>query len=663
MSGFGDPRRGPRRPERSRSPRRDRGQQYRDDRRNPGGRRDSESQLRGSQVEGDSRGRASHAHGTPQESLPQLPNDVTIPEAGHKLPESVLRVAGTAGQRTRVNTNHFKVQSLPFNTMIFQYDIRMKVPESSQLRGSEKVSAAQEAKVLMHEALISFWGKTFVYDGVSTGYSTDCIIPVGEIRSTTISLSKVEGARPNEVDLTIRNVGSLNIGTLVDYLVKGKIDLDPMGNPSIEPLLKWLNTLYRQLPAARFITRTNSSAYYERTPSTTMALRSTGDILEAIRGVFQTVQVRFGRITLNVDTATTAFWTPDKNLIEMAHALAGVPMQQNIEQWFLQEPDRFFHACGRLLGVFFGVRHLKPGQNARKTRLVKWSRLDSHKTVFEQKNKNSGATREISVFDYFVETYGITLRYGGLPLADTRDGHIPLELCWSAGGERFKEPLQGAETADFIKFATAPAHVRMKQITENVKKLQWHKQEVPKSHGLSVDTKMLELPARILSAPTPQYGRGTDRQPPTMGRWNLRDKKLLKPATIKSWGLLYLPAGRMVDEAQLIQFATGIARGFHDLGMTLPEKLPAFLRGNPQSDMLAIIKELAAKTGGAFQSKPDILFFVIHGVSERLYKAIKNVCEIQFGFASQVMLVEKALSPKGQMQYIANIGLKVNVKL
>lgn len=39
------------------------------------------------------------------------------------------------------------------------------------------------------------------------------------------------------------------------------------------------------------------------------------------------------------------------------------------------------------------------------------------------------------------------------------------------------------------------------------------------------------------------------------------------------------------------------------------------------------------------------------------------MCEVDFGIPSQVMIVEKALKDKGQMQYLGNIGLKVNCKL
>ncbi|KAI9841958.1 MAG: hypothetical protein M1837_000278 [Sclerophora amabilis] len=639
MSGHGD--RGHQRyRERSRSPRRNR-EDYRPSR----SRYESNNTSRGGHdrsSHGQHEGRARSSGGPSSSHLPDLPKEIEIPKTGCQLPRFSQRVSGTIGTSTQITTNHYEVISMPV-IKIYQYDIRMVVPLSSQHRGSEKVTAMQQARILMHDALRSFWGPNFAFDGVCKGWSPDAFVPVGEERSTTVDLSAEKGARKNEVEVSIRNVGKLNIGALVEYLEKGRIDLDPMGNPMIEPLLKWLNAIFRQDPASRFVTRPNSNAYFERTPSTTMSLKSTGDVLEAMRGVFQTVQIRFGRMTLNVDTATTAFWSPEKNLVEMIHALAGATINQDIEKWFLRSPDRFFSSCGRLLGIFFNVKHLRADRNARKIRLSKWSRQDALQTTFDMTDKKSGKVLNINVNDYFRATR--------------------IHSLGTLLGERFKEPLQGAETADFIKFATAPAFVRTQQITENVKKLHWHEQAVPKAHGLSVKTTMLTVPGRVLPAPTPQYGRGTDPTPPLMGRWNLRGKQFYKPSSIKSWGMMYFAAGRKIDDSTLKQFAISIAKGFSELGAIVPRALPSYLIGNPQGPITDSIQGLIAKAHNDFGTKPQLLMFMIHGASERLYKIIKNVCEIQFGVASQVMLVEKALSPRGQPQYIANIGLKVNVKL
>ena len=292
----------------------------------------------------------------------------------------------------------------------------MCVPESSQRRGSGKLTPTQIENVLGHDALKTFLGRFFVFDGtlpslpfilrslipfqgVSMGWSPELIMPIGESRNTTIDLTGHSVARPNQIDIAIRNQGAINIRGLVKYLGEGNIDLDPMGNPAIEPLLKWINAVYRKDPASRWISRPNSNSHFDRSRETCQSLASTGQVLEAIRGIFQTCQIRFGRLTLNVDTATTAFWTPDKNLVEMVHAICGVPPHKDIEEEFLKSPSRFFASCSRLVGIYFNVKHLKAARNARKVKLNGWSRQDALATVFENTDKTTGHTRMTSVFE------------------------------------------------------------------------------------------------------------------------------------------------------------------------------------------------------------------------------------------------------------------------
>ncbi|KAI9836342.1 MAG: hypothetical protein M1838_005079 [Thelocarpon superellum] len=469
--------------------------------------------------------------------------------------------------------------------------------------------------------------------------------------------------RPNQVEIRIRNTGAIGVKALVDYIIRAKIDLDPNGNSDIAPLLKWLNAVYREDPAARWVTSGRSGAYFDRTSKTSKLLPSTHNVLEAIRGVYQSVQIRFGLLTINVDTATSAFWVPDLNIIDMIRALGGVAPQWNLEAWFLENPNNFFSACSRLVGLYFNVRHLKAGANQRKVRLSKWSRKNARETQFEMMDRATGQAVVTNVADYFLNTYAIKLQYPNLPLADTRAGQFPLELCFSAHGERFKEVLDGAETADFIGFATASAYVRHQQISENVKKLAWHTLEKPEDMGLSVETEMMTIDARILPTPNPRYGPSTGPIAPAMGRWNLRGRRLLQPCSIASWGTIYFPARQALDDGAIGRFGEAIGMAFSQLGMSVPQAAPSFVKGNPQGDVRLMIADLLSKADAQFLQKPQILFFLLHSGADRLYGAIKNACDVQFGVASQVMLVEKAMKQRGQTQYLANVGLKVNVKL
>jgi hypothetical protein len=290
-------------------------------------------------------------------------------------------------------------------------------------------------RVLVNTTLVQFLGAHFVFDGISLGFSPKELFPVGEARSTAISLGVRRDGKPNEVEVNIRNVGPLNIRDLINYLKNGRIDLNPMGNPGLENMFKWLNALLKD-PVRGMVSRPNSNAFFQRTGETSMTLASTGGVLEALRGIYQTAQLRFSRLSICVDTATTAFWTPDLSLIDCVCALAGERSPQNLQRRFLSNPGQFFQACGMLLGCFFNVRHLNPDRNAKKVRFLSWSGQDAFSTTFDESLDDS-TTQLTSVVDYFLRKYHIKLLYPNLPLAHTRDGDFPLELCFTALGSSY----------------------------------------------------------------------------------------------------------------------------------------------------------------------------------------------------------------------------------
>ncbi len=232
--------------------------------------------------------------------------------------------------------------------------------------------------------------------GVSWAWSPRELVPLGQTLSTTIDLEGHTLDRPNQVEITIRNTGILDIRALVDYVQSGP-EPDYMSNPKIEPLMKWLNAVYRKDPSERFFTRPRGSAFFDRNGSTTMGLQSTAGMLEAIRGIYQTVQIRFGRLGLCCDTATNAFWTPGKALIEIISALNGVTRAHDLERYYSDNRAHFYESCQRLSGILVNVKHLDPRRNARKIKLLRISAENAENSTFLEKDHSSGDERRTSV--------------------------------------------------------------------------------------------------------------------------------------------------------------------------------------------------------------------------------------------------------------------------
>ena len=196
----------------------------------------------------------------------------------------------------------------------------MRVPQSSQRRGSEKVSAMQQAKVMLQTKHL--WGSYFVFDNVSFGWSTEELFPEGEERQSVVDLPGHTSAKPNQVEVAIRRHGKLNIAQAVDYLQAGGAGLNS-GVAGVDDVFKALNALFREDPAQRFITFPKSTAYFARTQGLCQPLGSTGGVLEAMRGIYQAVSFGFGKLSLNIDTKCCAFFTPGLALIDVAAAFCG----------------------------------------------------------------------------------------------------------------------------------------------------------------------------------------------------------------------------------------------------------------------------------------------------------------------------------------------------
>lgn len=329
-------------------------------------------------------------------NLPDLPARVPVPNAGREFKTKTPMVQGTAGQECSLIVNHFRIQSLPI-IKTFVYDLRFRIPDSSR-PGNNKVSPSLIEKILMHDVVKSFLGD-LIFDGVSIAFSHQDRVPTGESVSTTIELQGHTSERHNQVEISIRNRGTLDIKFLVNYIQNGSIELDYTCNPKMELLMNWLNTLFRKDPASRFTTWRGSSAYFDRTPSTTMTLeKSTGGVLEALRGIFQTCQIRFGVLGICVDTATSAFYTPGKNLVDIAQALSGIPPNEDLQVWYQANKTQFYQSCKRLEGLFINLKHLSLSKNAKKIKIIRLSTGDAQQTEFEENLTSTGEARKTTVY-------------------------------------------------------------------------------------------------------------------------------------------------------------------------------------------------------------------------------------------------------------------------
>jgi eukaryotic translation initiation factor 2C len=158
-----------------------------------------------------------------------------------------------------------------------------------------------------------------------------------------------------------------------------------------------------------------------------------------------------------------------------------------------------------------------------------------------------------------------------------------------------------------------------------------------------VNNKMMDVKARILPPPRLIYGSNRTMSPRD-GKWNLRGLAFLKPSTIKSWVLVYLPSRKPLANQFLEKFGQDMVGSFRACGLSVPRAPPPVLVGNAQAPMNKIMEDARARAHNQFGVPPTVIFIVFQGSSIPLYKTLKAGLDVHMGIASQVMLEEKAFS-------------------
>lgn len=225
------------------------------------------------------------------------------------------------------------------------------------------------------------------------------------------------------------------------------------------------------------------------------------------------MQCRFDRLTISVNTAATLFWEPNVSLLAIVASMCKL-QESRLEESYLAYPGRFGQCCQPLEKIFFSLKHIP--NNTKTYKFANWATTNAHSTTFEVDSV------KMTVFDYFLKRYGIRLRYPQLPLAHTRDGDFPLEVCFTGNNERYKGKMTPDLTTAMLSFASLPPAIRGRQIDEFWTLLAFHKDQNLIASGLSVCPQQMVVPGRLIDPPTLLYG-GIGMKRPAQGRWDLRN--------------------------------------------------------------------------------------------------------------------------------------------
>ncbi|KAI0080425.1 argonaute-like protein [Panus rudis PR-1116 ss-1] len=454
---------------------------------------------------------------------------------------------------------------------------------------------------------------------------------------------------PQEYVLTIKFIQELETASLLSYL---------NGSPQyrgydIMPIVSALNLILMSHPnsAAGAGVMVGRNKFFF--PSSNSDPFKLGGGLEAWKGFFTSVRPAHKQLMVNVNVCTTAFYSPG-NL--------AVKVQEFMNASFGARANAFVR------GVRVKTTHLGYMKTVKKMENV---------TARQHKFKAEGLG-EVTVEQYFKRKYNITLQYPDMPLVDVggqKQNLMPAELCDIVPNQPFRGKLLDTHTAEMIKVACKPPNVNAEAIVNRGLNELGFRQGVHPfgAFGVSIGTEMAVVPGRILPSPNIRYAVGAP-EVDERASWNLRNVKFATGGKLTNWAVLLIKDGNSRDEfagpgdPQLAQIIQGFADMCRKSGMTVDQArlqiveavLPRKTPDDPtRKKAIGAIRTALTNT----RPKPTMALVMLSNGDAHVYSGLKHLCDVYLDLATVCVHAAKIRKEKGQLQYFANVALKVNMKM
>lgn len=275
--------------------------------------------------------------------------------------------------------------------------------------------------------------------------------------------------------------------------------------------------------------------------------------------------------------------------------------------------------------------------------------------------------QETTVAAYFQSQYGKTVKDRTLPCIRVGNGKalLPAELCEVLPKQKVRK-FTGDQTAAMIKITAQRPGDKFKEIQDRSQQVARDASAELKKFGLSLAGKSMTVDARVLPPPTLSYGgKDASFNPSDKGSWNLKGVKFAEPKILSSWAVVCF-CSRQNEQQGLQQFVPEFVRGLVACGIQCSATSPPIVIADNKKAVDEILGSAAEQGRQKFKVVPQVLLCVLPDTGAELYRSIKQIGDSYLGIATQCIVASKAKigqEPRGQMQYIANVALKINAKL
>lgn len=468
----------------------------------------------------------------------------------------------------------------------------------------------------------------------------------------------------NEYRFQVRRTTHIKFDLLDQYL-RGKTDWT---NDCLEAIT-FIDHLMREMPR-RNLNQIKRSFFPQNGPR--LAL---GSGVEAAKGVYASLRVAYNghgngaSLVANVDVANGTFWMQQT----MMQALCAVTRARNpddLARMFrpaLDDPSNFKKT--QIYDMLKRVRRVKvltyhrDKQNGEEFIIDKVIAKDPTQYTFKM-NEGKPDERTVSLQQYWRQTYNINTQPGfgvvemtkkmfGKPIA------MPIDTLRIKPNQRYALKLDDQQTSQMIKFAVTVPAERWNNIQKGTELLNWQSDKYLKNYGLEISAKRVEVKGRILPTPDVTFANGSIAGTQAgQGRWRIDGKKFMtsNPTPLKSWGVCVIQDREAPDQAATAAFFKNFVSIYQGHGGKIANPSPVMLPGHLQRGG-EMITDIWNATGQKNNSRPEILFFVMHRKDTMLYKQIKKSCDVRYGVVSQCLQARHVKTNQGQ--YISNVCMKV----
>ncbi|CDW95239.1 hypothetical protein [Sporisorium scitamineum] len=286
--------------------------------------------------------------------------------------------------------------------------------------------------------------------------------------------------------------------------------------------------------------------------------------------------------------------------------------------------------------------------------------------------------RAISIPQYFLERYNLRLQYPNLPCAriGPRKNAVPMELCIVVPrGPIPATSLTPTQSQEQIRHSALAPPARKQRIDQIRQEVGYDNDPMLRQWGIEVSKAPLDAEARVIAPPDVSYAPGSQKPRVEHGAWNLVGARFVKPGQdLMTWGVLNFSNA---DQRSVERFIVAQVGSLKQLGIRVINEQPLIHNFQPTGTWEKMQEYMTEAGRAAFgeakrilgpnkKPPPPQLFVVILSQQDQaFYNTIKQVAALKLTtpVATQCINTLKAFNERGQHQYVANVSMKINVKL